>query len=219
MKISLRKPVALLIMLSLLGGSAFAQGRIGTIDLNKAFSNYWKKKEAEANLKDQQAGMEKDYKAMRDDVKKAADAYQKLKNDASDQAVSADEREKRMKLADEKLKEAKELDETANQNNSQASTRLKEQGRNVRERILAEIKNVVAAKAKAAGYALIIDVSAEAISGAPVVLYNNNEFDITDAVLDQLNVTAPSSGSASTPLKTDEKSKDQKDQKKEKKSK
>jgi outer membrane protein len=212
---SLRKPVVGFILLTLLGGgAAFAEGKIATIDLNKAFSNYWKKKEAEANLKDLQADMEKDFKIMLDDLKKAQEAYQKLRNDASDQAVSVDEREKRKKLAEDKLKQAKELDDAAAQYNRQATTRLDEQSKRVRDSILSEIKTVVNAKAKAAGYSLVIDVAAETRNFTPVILFNNNEFDITDAVLDQLNAAAPgTANSASTP-KADEKKKDAKDQKK-----
>ena len=207
MKCSLSKLLACLAIVSLVSaGNTFAQGRIGTIDLNKAFSNYWKKKEAEANLKDQQAEMEKELKSMVDELKKRREEYSKLLNDANDQIVSVEEREKRKKLAEDKLKQLKELDESATQFNKQAMTRLDESSRRVRESILNEIKNVVNTKAKAGGYSLVIDVAAETRNFTPVVLFNNNEYDITDSVLEQLNLTAPATGSA----KTDDQKKDQK---------
>ena len=210
MNILLRKGLAGLLVAMLLGGSALAQGRIATIDLNKAFSNYWKKKEAEANLKDLEADMMKELKAMETDFNSAKSTYQKLLNDSNDQAVSVEEREKRKKMAEDKLKEAKDLDERAGAYKRQASTRLEEQANRVRQSIFKEIQNVVSAKAKAAGYSLVLDTAAQSANGAPVVLYNNNEFDITDSVLDQLNAAAPTASASSGSGKADENKKESK---------
>ena len=55
------------------------------------------------------------------------------------------------------------------------------------------IRKVVVARAKAAGYSMVIDVSAESFnqSHTPVILYSNGDNDMTDAVLKQLNAAAP----------------------------
>jgi Skp family chaperone for outer membrane proteins len=70
----------------------------------------------------------------------------------------------------------------------------------MRANLLKDITNVVSAKAKVAGFSLVIDVASETVNRTPVVLFSNNENDITDSVLQQLNATAP----ADLP-KTDEK--------------
>jgi len=218
MKILLPKFVLVLLVVAFAAGSALGQGRIATIDLNKAFSNYWKKKEAEANLKDMQMDMEKEFKNLVEDAKKAKEAYQKLLNDANDQAVSPEEREKRRRMADDKYKEMKEAEERAGAYNKQAMTTLEERSRRIRESILKEIQNVINAKAKAAGYSLVIDSAAESRNFTPIVLYNSNELDITDSVLDQLNAAAPTtaaSTSTTSPTggsgnKADDKKKDSK---------
>src|SRR2546430_5254117 len=105
MNYPLRKWFAGLLIAALFCGSALAQGRIATIDLNKAFSNYWKKKEAEANLRDQESDMLKERDSMVQDARKARDAYQKLLNDANDQTLSTDERDKRKRQAEDKYKD------------------------------------------------------------------------------------------------------------------
>src|SRR5881394_2544201 len=105
MKIFLSKLVLGVVVMVIAAGSALGQGRVATIDLNKAFSNYWKKKEAEANLKDEQADMEKEFNKYKDDIKRAKTDYQKQLDDANDQVVSSEERDKRRKLADDKFKE------------------------------------------------------------------------------------------------------------------
>jgi len=180
-----------LLVLGLLNGSAFAQGRIATIDLRKAFDGYWKKREAEATLKDQKADIEKDLKGMLDELKKGRETYQKFLNDANDQAVSSEEREKRKKLAEDKLKEVKKMEEDAVAYDRQANQTLEERKTRVRANILSEIRNVVSAKAKAAGYALVIDTAAETANATPVILYNTTDNDITADVLSQLNAGAP----------------------------
>lgn len=212
MKIALPRLIFVVLMMGFAAGSALGQSRIATIDLNKAFSNYWKKKEAEANLKDQQADMEKEYKSYVDDVKKSKTDYQKLLDDANDPAVSSEERDKRRRLADDKYKAMKDAEERAMAYNKQAMTTLEERSKRVRESILKEIQNVINAKAKAAGYSLVIDTAAETRNFTPVVLYNNNELDITDAVLDQLNAAAPATAASSNSSgsKGDDKKKDAK---------
>ena len=101
-----------LLLVSLLSGSAWAQGRIATVDLRKVFENYWKTKQADAALKDRAADMEKDHKTMIDDWKKAKDEYQTLLAEANNQTLSLEEREKRKKSAEDKLKQIKDAEDT-----------------------------------------------------------------------------------------------------------
>src|SRR2546421_3096230 len=111
----LRKTIPGLLLITLLSGSAHAQSRIATVDLRKIFDNYWKTKQADAALKDRAQDMEKEHKTMLDDWKKAKEDYQTLLASANDQAVSADQRDKRKKLAEEKLKQIKDSEDTIGQ--------------------------------------------------------------------------------------------------------
>ena len=174
------------LLMTFLAGSAFAQGRIATIDLNKAFNGYWKKKDAEALLKDQQTDMEKELKAMSDDYKKINEAYSKLLDSASDPAVSGDEKDKRKGQADDKLKQLKEKQDQYTAFKNRAEMDLAERRKSVISRIISEIRNVVSAEAKKQNYALVMDSGDEA-----AVVYSNSENDITQVIIKQLNDTAP----------------------------
>lgn len=187
----LRKLIPVLLLVSFMGSSALAQTRIGTIDLRKVFEGYWKKKQAEAQLKERQADMEREDKNMLEDYKKMKDEYQGLLNSANDQAVSPEERDKRKKAAEDKLKQMKDLEDTIRQYESQARNTLLDQSQRTRSKILDEIRNVVGAKARTAGFSLVIDTAAESANATPVVLFTNNENDITDAILKELNAAAP----------------------------
>jgi outer membrane protein len=182
-------PACLLVVC--LTSSAGAQSRIATVDLRKVFDNYWKTKQADAALKERAADMEKEHTNMLNDWRKAKEDYQNLLTSASDQAVSADERDRRKKSAEDKLKYIKDTEDTITQYERQARTTLDEQKGRMRENILAEIRNVLNAKGKAGGFSLIIDTAAQTVDRTPVVLYSNNENDLTDALLAQLNLGAP----------------------------
>lgn len=191
MKSSLRKIALGLLIGSLLGGSALAQSRLATVDLRKVFDGYWKTKKADAQLKERGTDMEKEYKTMLDDFKKAKDDYQTLLSDANNQVLSPEEREKRKKSAEEKLKQLKETEDTIQQYNRQARTALDEQRKRMRESILEEIRTALTTKAKSAGYMLVVDTAAETPNNTPVVLFSSNENDMTQAIIEQLNVNAP----------------------------
>jgi outer membrane protein len=189
-----------LLAAGLMSGSAMAQTRIATIDLRKTFDNYWKTKQADASLKERAADMEKEHKNMLEDYKKAREEFQTMQAAVNDQAVSQDERDKRKKTAEEKLKYLKDQEDTITQYERQARTTLDEQRRRMRDNILVEVRAIITGKAKTAGFSLVIDSAGESANNTPVVLFTNNENDLTDGVLAQLNATAP----ADLP-KTDEK--------------
>ena len=212
MRNSLRRLIPVWLLISVLSGSAWAQTRIGTVDLRKVFEGYWKKKQAEAQLKDRQTEMEKEDKNMLEDYKKMKDDYQNLLSSANDQAVSLEERDKRKKAAEDKLKQLKELEDTIRQYETQARNTLLDQSQRTRLKILDEIRNVVSAKARTAGYSLVVDTAAESANATPVFLFTNNENDITDAILKELNAAAPAD--ITKPEKTEEKPPDKKEGKK-----
>jgi outer membrane protein len=209
MKHVLGKIIPGLLLASLLSTSAWAQGRLATVDLRKVFDGYWKTKKADAQLKERATDMEKEHKTMLDDWKKGKDEYASLLADANNQVLSPEERDKRKKAAEDKLKQLKETEDTIQQYERQARSTLDEQRKRMRDSILDEIKTAISAKAKSSGFSLVIDTAAESANNTPVVLYTNDENDVTKAILDQLNANAP----ADLP-KTDEKAEKPIDEKK-----
>ncbi len=192
MKHGLKIAILSLVFLGLFSGSAFAQNRIATVDLRKLFDGYWKTKQADAALKDRAAEMDKSHKDMVDSYQKAKTEYQKMLADANDQAISPAERDKRKQAAADKLKSLKDAEDNITQFERQARATLDEQQRRMRANILEEIRNVINARAKAAGYTMVIDTTAEsANNNAAIVLYTSGDNDMTADVLNQLNAGAP----------------------------
>jgi outer membrane protein len=191
MKNWLKKLVPAVVLLGVLNGTAWAETRVATVDLRKLFDGYFKTKQADAALKDRAADLDKEYKGLRDDHKKLTEEYQKSLADANDQAVSAEERDKRKKAAESKLKDIKDAEETLGQFERQARTTLDEQRRRMRDNVLGEIRKAIDAKAKAGSFSLVVDTAAETPNGTPIFIYSSGENDLTQVVLDQLNAGAP----------------------------
>jgi outer membrane protein len=170
---------------------ASAQQKMATIDLRKVFDNYWRTKQADANLKDQAADLEKERKVMVDQFTKAEEGYNKLLEAAKDPAISTPEREKRKKDAENELLGLRDLEARIKQFDNTSRTTLGEKQRRMRDNILQEIRDTIKAKVKGTGYTLVIDSASETANGTPVILFTAGSDDITDSVLQQLNITAP----------------------------
>ena len=210
MKILFRKICLTALLAGVLTGSAWGQTRIATVDLRKLFDGYWKTKQADTALKDRAADLDKEYRGLRDDYQKLKEEYQKLLADANNQAISVEERDKRKQAAELKLKGIKDTEDTVVQFERQARTTLEEQKRRMRDNLLTEIRTVVNAKAKSAGFALVMDTASESNNGTPIVVFTSGENDLTDGVLAQLNAVAPVELSKPAEKKKDEPKKDEK---------
>jgi outer membrane protein len=171
--------------------TARAETKVGLVDLQKVFDGYWKTKEADAALKEKAAEMDKQYKSLAEDWQKSRDEFQKLAASANDAAVSTDERDKRKKSADAKRLQVVEAENTIESFRRSAAATLDEKKKQMRDKILVEIRAVVDTKSKAAGCTHVLDSAAQSINATPILLYTTGENEMTDAVLTELNATAP----------------------------
>ena len=181
----------LLVLAPAAQAAAPAPGAIAVVDLKKIFDGYWKTKQADLGLKERAAELDKKGKEMGSDRQKAIDEYKKLIESATDSVVSVEERDKRKKSAEIKLREIQEIEQSIRQFDRSAQAQLGEQQRNMRDKIVAEIREVVNKKARAAGYAAVLDSAAESVASTPIVLFNGSLPDLTEEILAQLNATAP----------------------------
>jgi outer membrane protein len=171
-----------------------AQQRIAVIDLKKVFEGYYKTRLADQQLKERGNNMLQVRKGMIEDGQKAQQEYNKLMESARDQALSEDEREKRKKNAEAKLREIQEIEESIRKFDQQSQITIEEQKLRMRENILKDIREEVDKKAKSGTYTLVLDLAAETVNRTPAILYYSGaENDFTQEVLTRLNATAPPS--------------------------
>ena len=198
MKNILRTLIPAVLLLTLLSGSALAQTKVATVDLQKLFDNYWKTRQANAAIQDQLAQQAKDEANWKDDLKKANDKYQQDLARSNDQAISTDERDRRKQAAADDLKQLQQRQAAIDLTTRTSQTRMAEQSQHMSEKIRADIMAHISAAAKAGGYTIVLNTAAEGfnlgtgrINVPSAVIYNVDEVDLTDAVLKQLNAGAP----------------------------
>ena len=181
-------------LLPVLGATVSAADlRIAVVDMRKVFEKYYKTVQASANLQEEKADIDKDYKDLMEKFKKGEDEWKKLLDKANDQAISSEEREKSKQTAEKKLLELKEMEQTIKQFERINTSKMNDKQDRLREKIVAEIRDVINAKAKAANYSLVIDQGGKSVGGTPIILFASGENDLTDPVLTQLNASAPPS--------------------------
>jgi outer membrane protein len=183
----LRFAVPVLLSLAALPGSAWGQGRIATVDLGRVLDNYFKKRQAETILKERIDEADKEEKNRADDWKKRKEEYDAVFKTINDPAISPAERDKRESEATEKKRRLNDMQAAIEDYRRSSNVRIQDQRNRLMGGLLGEITNAISARAKSAGYSMVLDTAAVSASGAPVVAYSNRENDITDGVLTDLN--------------------------------
>ena len=92
--------------------AAFAQGtlKIGTVDMQRAFKEYNKTKEAEAKINDAKNAARKEYDDRAEDYKKALDEINNLNKQLESPALSADKKTQTAKERDDKIAKIKNME-------------------------------------------------------------------------------------------------------------
>jgi outer membrane protein len=182
-----------------------AANRIATIDLKKVFDKYYKLDQARKAFEKEQVDMEKELKSLATETAQAEDAYKKLKDAEDDTMISDTEKAARKAKADAKQDEVKAYQTELNTYQQQAKDKLTLDQQRMMDLLMQDIQTAVNAKAKSAGFSLVVDTSARVANGAntTVVLYSNGENDITDEITKQLNAAAPAPDSSTSVTKPD----------------
>jgi len=168
---------------------AFAQGtvKIGTVDMQRAFKEYNKTKEAEAKINDAKNSAKKEYDDRADAYKRALDEINNLNKQLESAALSADKKTAMAKDRDDKIANIKNMEREISDFRQTRERQLQEQLMRMREGIVKEITDVVMEKVKANNLDLVFDKSGMSINGVPVLMYSHDNIDFTNDVIAVLN--------------------------------
>jgi outer membrane protein len=190
-----------LVSLLLLPIAARAQGtlKIGTVDMNRAFKEYNKTKDAEAKINDAKNQAKKEYDDRADAYKKALDEVNNLNKQLDSPALSAEKKAQTAKDRDEKIANIKNMEREINEFRQTRERQLQEQAMRMREGIVKEITDVVNEKVKTTGLDLVFDKSGMSLNGVPLLMYSKENVDFTNDVIAVLNKPGRAA-SISTPI-------------------
>lgn len=200
--LSMKKSLSLLSALALAAPiAAFAQGtgKIGTVDMQRAFKDYNKTKDAEVKINEAKNAAKKEYDDRAEAYKKALDEINNLNKQLESPALSADKKTGMAKDRDEKIANIKSMEREISDFRQTRERQLQEQLMRMREGIVKEITDVVLEKVKAKNLDFVLDKSGMSINGVPVVLYAPDNVDFTNEIIDTLNKPGRATASAKRP--------------------
>jgi outer membrane protein len=169
--------------------AAFAQGtvKIGTINMDRAFKEYSKTKEAEKKVNDAKDAAKKEFDDRTDSYKKALEEVNNLNKQLESTALSADKKTQLAKDRDDKINNIKNMEREINEFRVTRENQLREQALRMRDGIVKEIMDVVNDKVKTLNMDLVFDKSGLSVNGVPALLYSRDSYDFTNDVVTALN--------------------------------
>jgi len=175
--------------------SANAENKIGTLDMNAIFTQYYKTKDAESKLNEARAAAKKELDDRLENLKKAMDEINKINADLEKPELSKDAIAKSTKSRDEKVNDARNLDREITEFRGTRERQLQEQFVRMRKDIIDEIMTVVNAKIKSTGFDIVFDKSGMSMGQIPVLIYSRADLDFSKDIVDTLNKNAPKDAS------------------------
>jgi outer membrane protein len=167
--------------------TAQAEMKVGTLDMNNVFTQYYRTKDAETKLNEARASAKKELDDRLETLKKSMDDINKISADIEKPELSKDAKEKAAKTRDEKVAEARNLDREIAEFRGTRERQLQEQFMRMRKDIVDDIMKVVTVKVKEAQYDLVLDKSGMSIGQIPVIVYSKETMDFSKDIIDTLN--------------------------------
>ena len=181
--------------------AAFGQSlKIGTVDMNRAFKEYSKTKDAEAKINAARDSAKKEFDDRADAYKKALEEVNNLNKQLDSTALSADKKTQMAKDRDDKINNVKNMEREITEFRQTREKQLQEQAMRMREGIVKEITDIVNDRVKAGNMDLVFDKSGMSLNGVPLLMYARDNYDFTNDVIATLNkpgrVSATDTGSS-----------------------
>jgi len=169
--------------------AAFGQGtvKIGTINMDRAFKEYSKTKEAEKKVNDAKDAAKKEFDDRTDSYKKALEEVNNLNKQLESTALSADKKTQLAKDRDDKINNIKNMEREINEFRVTRENQLREQALRMRDGIVKEIMDVVNDRVKTMNMDLVFDKSGLSVNGVPSLLFSRDSYDFTNDVVAALN--------------------------------
>lgn len=194
--------------------AASAQGtlKIGTVDMNRAFKEYSKTKEAEAKINAARDAAKREFDDRADAYKKALEDVNNLNKQLEAPALSPDAKTQKAKDRDDKINNVKNMEREITEFRQTRERQLQEQAMRMREGIVKEITDIVLERVKSNNMDLVFDKSGMSLNGVPLLMYARDNYDFTNDIVAALNKPgrvssvntdatfgSPSSGKAGSP--------------------
>ncbi len=131
-----------------------------------------------------------DYQADKDDIlasiQKETAAFEELRKAAEDVSLSEKALEEKRALAKAQILKIRQLEKKAREMAADRQKELSSQELRMRQRVVSDLRDIVAEIAKKKNLDLVLDSTGIGIGGYSPVIYNAEKYDITDDVIKKM---------------------------------
>ncbi len=186
---------------SLLTLAAFAAGstallaqpavKLVVVDMARVYDNHYKTEEANAKFRDAEQKAQEQVEELNKQGQTLVDEYKELIDQSKNSLLTTEARTKAETDAQGKLEEIQRKQGEVQNFRTNTQRSLQQRIKTHRDLLLEEITKVVNDLAKRQGATLVLDRSGPTLFGIPGVLYADPAYDLTDAVLTEVNKDRP----------------------------
>lgn len=183
---------AFLISLAFLTSGANAQAmKVGIVDMNRVFAEYYKTKDADKVVNEKKETAKKELEKINVEYKQLIETYQKLAKEIKDPAISEQLRKKNQKEAQEVASKARGLEREKKELSDRRQRMLLTEVDRKRKALIEEIQDLVEDMAKKRNYDIVFDKSGLGTRGIPFLLHSKDAVDFSQDLIAELNKGAP----------------------------
>lgn len=173
----------LLALAMTLAAAGAADEKIAVVDMGKLIGAHPAKESAEALLQKQLDDFEAEQKAMDADREKIKEAFDKIRAEADNKALSEEARDAKVKEAEQKILEMRQLERKSRDTAMNRRQQLADEKKRMQGQVVSKIRELIQELAKKKGYVLVLDSASIGMQGVEGVVYFEPAMDITDDIL------------------------------------
>lgn len=183
--------------------------KVGVVDMARLFDAHYKTAEKNVVFQDEQEKVKAEIQRLNDEGLALQEEARGMAEQLNNPVLSDDAKAEIQQQTNAKIQEMQRKQQEMNTLVNNSSESLKQRVMNFRSLLMDEITQVATEVAQREGITLLFDKSGPSLLGVPAVLYHDSGFDITDAVLAEINksrpadapepVSGPASSSEETP--------------------
>lgn len=205
MKIQSLKSLIAVLALSATALTVSAQNtRILVVDMAELYDSHYKTQEQNNKLRGDEQRAQEELERLNAEGNELVEQYKELVDQSRNPALSADAKSRVEQQSQEKLEEIQRKQNEVQNFRVNTQRSLQQRVQNFRDIMLEEISKIAVEVAKTRGAHLLLDKSGPSLIGIPAVLHSDDSFDITAAVLAEINKDRPAGSASAAPANDDE---------------
>jgi len=189
MKLSL-----LTLLVGLIGLSSAAMGqeslKIATVDMERLFNDYNVTSEVQRKINIERARIQKENNSKLSGIRAIDKKLQEIREKLSNEELGEKQRQSLNEQSQELAQDGKSKERERTEYLDRRNRALTEDMRKQMRAILVKIQRSVSERAKEENYDFVLDTSGKSSQGTPFVLHSRESVDITDSLIEEINVDA-----------------------------